>query len=154
MTMTASYVNGYHLGQMLVNGAAYNLDTDTIGVHLYSDSVASQDKNANEVIAASATSPYGTVGRVDYTGATPAGPKTLTNPAVTVAAGVLKFYDAGASTCEWTGATFTARGAVLYDDTLAGDPVLCAINFGSNKTVTAGTFTITWHADGIFVATF
>lgn len=154
MAFTTSYVNGYHLGQMMVNGAAYNLDTDTIGVHLYTDSITSQDKNANEVIAASATQPYGTTARVSYSGATPSTYQTLSNPTVTVSGGKIVF-SAGSSTTAWTGATFTARGAVVFDDTVSGDPVLCAINFGSDKTVTAGTFTITWDAtNGVFYATY
>lgn len=156
MSFVASYVNGYHLSQMMVNGAAYNLDTDSIGVHLFTDSITSQDKNANEGIVATATQPYGTTARVSYSGATPSTFGTLTNPTVTASAGKIKFADS-AATLAWTGATFTARGAVVFDDTLASplDPVLCAINFGSDVSVTAGTFTITWDAtNGIFYATY
>ena len=49
----------------------------------------------------------------------------------------------------WTTATFTARFAELYDDTLAGDDLIGSIDFGSDKSVTAGTFTIEWSTDGI-----
>ncbi len=51
----------------------------------------------------------------------------------------------------WTTATFTARGAVIYKDTGVSttSPLIAYIDFGSDKTVTAGTFTIQWHADGI-----
>ncbi len=51
----------------------------------------------------------------------------------------------------WTTATFTARGAVLYKDTGVDttSPIICYFDFGSDKVVTAGTFTIQWHADGI-----
>ncbi len=52
----------------------------------------------------------------------------------------------------WTGATFTARGAVIYKDTGVDttSTLIAYIDFGSDKTVTAGTFTIQWHADGIY----
>jgi len=29
------------------------------------------------------------------------------------------------------------------------DDLICSIDFGGAQTVTAGTFTIQWHADGI-----
>ncbi len=49
----------------------------------------------------------------------------------------------------WTSSTFSAYHAVIYDDTLAADDLIANIDFGGVKTVTSGTFTITWHADGI-----
>jgi len=153
---TTNYVNGYHLGQMLVNGAAYNLDSDSIRVSLYTNSIGTMDKNANEVKGGGVY----TSNEVDYTGSsvTPgsgAAAGTLTNPTITASAGVIKFADS-AATMAWTNATFTARGAVIWDDTLTSpaDPVLCAINFGADKQVTVGTFTITWNASGIFYATY
>jgi hypothetical protein len=44
----------------------------------------------------------------------------------------------------------TARGAKLYADALAGNNLICGINFGSDFTSTAGTFTIQWAAAGVF----
>lgn len=54
-----------------------------------------------------------------------------------------------AADLSWTSATFTAYHAVIYDDTLAGDDLICSIDFGGAQTVASGTFTIQWHADGI-----
>ena len=42
----------------------------------------------------------------------------------------------------FTSASFTANGALIFNDTATGDPAVCAIAFGSDKTVTSGTFTI------------
>ena len=42
----------------------------------------------------------------------------------------------------FTSASFTANGALIFNDTASGDPAVCAIAFGSDKTVTSGTFTI------------
>lgn len=56
----------------------------------------------------------------------------------------------------WTGATFTARYAVVYDSTPATDatrPLICWIDFGADQSVSAGTFTITWAAGGIVTIT-
>lgn len=49
----------------------------------------------------------------------------------------------------WTTATFTAYHAVIWDDTVSGDPLICSIDFGGAKSVTSGTFTIQWSANGI-----
>lgn len=53
----------------------------------------------------------------------------------------------------WTTATFTAYFAVLWDNTHATDDLICCFDFGGAKTVTAGTFTIQWHANGIITLT-
>ena len=42
----------------------------------------------------------------------------------------------------FTSASFTARGCLIFNDSATGDPAVCAIDFGSDKTVTSGTFTI------------
>ena len=45
------------------------------------------------------------------------------------------------SDLSFTSASFTANGCLIYNDTNA-DRAVCAIAFGSDKTVTSGTFTI------------
>jgi hypothetical protein len=42
----------------------------------------------------------------------------------------------------YTDASFTANGALIYNDTATGNPACAVIAFGSDKTVTSGTFTI------------
>lgn len=73
------------------------------------------------------------------------GGATLAGAAVTQAA-TTKF---DGNDTAWTSATFTAYHAVLWDDTVATDDLICSFDFGGAKTVTAGTFTIQWHANGI-----
>jgi hypothetical protein len=46
------------------------------------------------------------------------------------------------SDVSWTSASFTANGCLIFNDSATGDPAVCAIAFGSDKTVTSGTFTI------------
>ncbi len=74
-----------------------------------------------------------------------AGGATLAGAAVTQAA-TTKFD--GTDTA-WTTSTFSAYHAVLWDDTVATDDLIFSFDFGVIKTVTAGTFTIQWHANGI-----
>lgn len=40
----------------------------------------------------------------------------------------------------WTGATFTARGALIYNT--ATNDVIAVLDFGSDRSVTSGTFTV------------
>jgi hypothetical protein len=46
----------------------------------------------------------------------------------------------------FTSASFTANGCLIFNDTASGDPAVCAIAFGGDKTVTSGTFTIEFPA--------
>jgi|TARA_R100001480_G_scaffold37007_1_gene49773 hypothetical protein len=38
--------------------------------------------------------------------------------------------------------TITARGCLIFNDSASGDPAVCALDFGGDKTSTAGDFTI------------
>ena len=42
----------------------------------------------------------------------------------------------------FTSATFTANGCLIFNDSATGDPAVCAVAFGGDKTVSSGTFTI------------
>ena len=46
----------------------------------------------------------------------------------------------------WTSASFTARGCLIFNDSHSSDAAVCAIDFGGDKTVTSGTFTIEFPA--------
>lgn len=78
-----------------------------------------------------------------------AGGATLTNidPASSGTTGYLDFADAS-----WTTATFTAAGAIIYNDTAAGDPAVCVLDFGGDQTVTASTFTVQFPTAGASTA--
>jgi len=74
---------------------------------------------------------------------------TTTGQALTVAANPT--LDTGTAICDFDDevfatATFTAYGALIYNDTAAGDPVLVVLDFGGAKTATAGDFTIQFPA--------
>jgi len=46
----------------------------------------------------------------------------------------------------WTTATFTARGALIFNEDTTGDTSVLVLDFGADKTATAGTFTIAFPA--------
>ena len=50
------------------------------------------------------------------------------------------------SDVSFTSASFTTRGCLIFNDTATSDPSVCAIDFGGDKTVSSGTFTIQFPA--------
>ena len=85
-----------------------------------------------------ATTAYSATNEVSGTNYTAAG-NTLTrvDPA---SSGTTAYTDFADTT--WSSSTITARGAVVYNDTAAGDPSVIVLDFGADKTSTAGDFTI------------
>lgn len=49
----------------------------------------------------------------------------------------------------WSGCTFNVSHAVIYDDTLANDDLICSIDFGGQETLSDQTLTIEFDSDGI-----
>jgi hypothetical protein len=86
-----------------------------------------------------ATTAYTTSGEVTGTGYT-AGGKTLTNVDPTLS-GTIGFIDF--SNISWTSATFTARGALIYNST-NGNKAVTVLDFGGDKDVSNGTFSISF----------
>jgi hypothetical protein len=109
---------------------------DTIQVALYDSNHAF----ASADTAYTTTNELTTAGGSNYT----PGGETLGSQTVTV--GATTKWD-GADVA-WTSASFTAAHAVVYDDTNSSS-LICSIDFGGEKTVSAGTFTIQWSTDGI-----
>jgi len=86
-----------------------------------------------------ATTAYTTSDEVAASGSYVAGGGALTKNGVTTS-GTTAFADF--EDISFTSATITARGALIYNDTAAGDPVALVLDFGSDKTSTDGTFTV------------
>ena len=111
------------------------------GVHNFStggDSFKLALYTATATLNASTTA-YSVTNEVSNSGSYTAGGGTLTNvtPTATGTTAITDFAD-----LSFTTATITARGALIYNDTEAGDPAVAVLDFGSNKTSTSGTFTI------------
>ena len=92
-------------------------------------------------LGASTTS-FTTSQQVSSSGYTSGG-KALVNSGVLVT-GAVAFTNF--SNVSFTGVTLTAQGALIYNDTAAGDPAVCVLDFGGPKTATAGTFTVQFPA--------
>ena len=113
-------------------GGVIDLDTDVMKIALYT-SAATLDAS---------TTAYTTSDEVVGTGYT-AGGNTLTGATIS-SSGTTAFVDF--SDTSWTSATFTARGALIYDSSKSNKAV-AVLDFGADKTTTAGTFTIVFPAN-------
>ena len=84
------------------------------------------------------TTAYTTSNEVSGSGYTAKGNAlTSVTPTLSTDTAVCDFADTS-----FTSASFTARGCLIFNEDATGDPAVCAIDFGSDKTVTSGTFTI------------
>ena len=118
-----------------------------VGTHNFTASSGNSFKLALYTSSASlgaGTTAYSTSNEISNTSgsAYTAGGKALTSvtPALSSDTACCDFADAS-----FTSASFTANGCLIYNDT-NGDRAVCAIAFGSDKTVTSGTFTIQFPA--------
>ncbi len=101
---------------------------DTFKIALY-------DNNASFTAA---TAAYTTSNEITGTGYV-AGGNTLTRIDPT-SSGTTAFTDFADTT--WASSTITARGALIYNESAAGDPAVVILDFGSDKTSTSGDFTV------------
>ena len=112
------------------------------GIHNFTTSTGDSFKLAlydNSASFTAATTAYTASDEVGASGSYSAGGGTLTNVTPTTS-GTTAFADFDDLT--FTSATITARGALIYNDTEAGDPAVVVLDFGSDKTSTAGDFQI------------
>lgn len=112
-----------------------DMDNDTFKVMLCTSSYTP---------AATHTTTANVTNEVSGTGYTSGG-NTLTGVTWNESGGTVTFDAAGTN---WTEASFTARYAVIYSST-ASNSVVCVMDFATDKTVSSGTFTLTFHNDGI-----
>jgi hypothetical protein len=119
------------------------------GVHDFRSSGGDTFKLAlytNSASFTAATTAYTATNEVANSGTYAAGGGTLTNVSPTTS-GTTAFTDF--ADLSFTSATITARGALIYNTTPAHtytNPSVVVLDFGSDKTSTAGTFTIQFPA--------
>jgi len=111
------------------------------GTHNFTNSTGNSFKIAlytSSATLGATTTAYSATNEVSGTGYTATG-ASLTNvtPTTSSTTAYIDFSDVS-----WTSSTITARGAVIYNDTASGDPAVCVLDFGADKTSTAGTFTV------------
>jgi hypothetical protein len=112
------------------------------GVHNFTTTTGNTFKLAmydNSASFTAATTAYTATNEVAASGTYAAGGGALTNvtPTSTSTTAFTDFAD-----LSFTSATITAFGAMIYNDSAAGDPSVCILDFGGSKSSSAGTFTI------------
>ena len=112
------------------------------GIHNFTTSTGDVFKLAlytNSASFTAATTAYTATNEVANSGSYAAGGGSLVNVTPTTS-GTTAFADF--DDLAFTSATITARGALIYNSSAAGNPTVAVLDFGSDKTSTTGTFTI------------
>jgi len=133
MAITQAMCTSFKVG---ILGADFDFDTgtsQTFKIALYTSSAT----------LSAATTAYTTSNEVSGTGYS-AGGQALTISQVPTSSGTTAFIDF--SDVTWTTATITARGALIYLANGTTNPSICVLDFGGDKTSTAGNFTIQFPA--------
>jgi hypothetical protein len=132
MAITSEICNSFKV-EILTGVHNFTASTgDTFNLALYTSS-ATLDKD---------TTAYDSTNEISGTGYTAKGNAlTSVTPVLSSDTAVCDFANTS-----WTSASFTANGCLIFNDDVAGDPAVCAIAFGGDKTVTSGTFTIEFPA--------
>ena len=137
MAITTNAICNSFKKELLQGKHDFDTSSDTYKLALYTSQAS---------IGAS-TENYITTNEVAASGQYSAGGGTLVNQGVKVSSGVAITDFADLS---FTGVTLTARGALIYNTTTDGGTnttdAVCVLDFGGDKTATAGTFTIQFPA--------
>lgn len=107
----------------------HNFTSDTFKIALYTGSAS----------LGADTTVYTTTGETSGTGYT-AGGETLT-PTTPTSSGTTAYVSF--ANVSWASSSFTARAALIYNST-QGNKSVAVLDFGSDKTVSGSTFTITF----------
>ena len=149
MTITSAIANTFKV-EILQGGHNFNDSSgaptgNTFKIALFTeDATLSKSTTAYTAPADATADPTNTYEVTQTSSGYTAGGKSLTPSADPVLSGdtaCVKFND-----ISWTSASFTARGCLIYNSTavtgFTTNRAVCAVNFGADKTVTSGTFTI------------
>tara|TARA_R110002167_G_scaffold52646_1_gene151794 strand:+ start:3593 stop:4030 length:438 start_codon:yes stop_codon:yes gene_type:complete len=113
-----------------------------VGIHNFTASSGDTFKLAlytNSASFTAATTAYTATNEVANSGSYSAGGGVLTNvtPTTSGTTALTDFAD-----LDFTDATITARGALIYNSSAAGNPTVAVLDFGADKTSTNSTFGI------------
>ena len=144
MAITSAICNSFKQ-EILVEGHNFTGGTDAFKLALYSSNSAVLSKSTTQWTVASdpTADPTNTYEVTTTASGYSSGGNSLTSttPVLSGDTACCKFAD----TSWGSSASFTARGCLIYNSS-ASNKAVCAINFGADKTVTSGTFTIQFPA--------
>ena len=136
MAITTNAICNSFKKELLQGKHDFDTSSDTYNLAMYT----------SQATLGASTENYTTSEEVSSSGYT-AGGKALVNQGVKVSSAVAITNFANLS---FTGVTLTAAGALIYNTTTDGGTgttdAVCVLDFGGDKTATAGTFTIQFPA--------
>jgi hypothetical protein len=130
------------------------LGADTVKVALFNNT-GTPDKDAALTSTGYNTGQWVTANEVTGSGIWAAGGRPLSSKTITSPATGVTMFDAADLAGAGSGTLTNAFGCLVYDDTITAgtggiaDQGICFNYFGGAQSVTAGTFTIVWNANGI-----
>lgn len=138
-TVTVTNPNGANSGTM---GTVFASGQNIFAIALYSSS-ATLSKSTTAYTSSNEVGSSGTyvTGGIGPGGTLVGNAMALvsTTPVLSTDTAVCDFAD-----ISWTTATITARGALIYNASLGGQPAVIVLDFTTDKTSTTGTFSITF----------
>jgi hypothetical protein len=155
MAWTASAMFREWPSQMLqVSGTGYTgLDSDTVKVALYDNDIT-PDKDAAVASTGYNTGQWTASGNEVTDTEWPAGGIALSGKAFSTPSTGVTMFDASDTTHANTVTLASVYGCLVYDDSITAGTVadqgISYHYFGGSQGVTAGTFTVIWHANGLF----
>lgn len=131
---------------------ALDLDTDAFKVALYDNDIT-PSKDVSQANSCYNVDQWTSAGNeVTDASGWPAGGRSLVTPAITEPSTGVVMWDAVDTTSANSNTTLAnVFGCLVYDDTSTtpSDQGISYHYFGGTQSVTAGTFTIQWHANGL-----
>lgn len=139
------------LADSLDNTLAYDFGSDAFAAALYNNTGTPDQNDTTAHNAYNGAAGQWVVAN-EVTDATnwTAGGRALVSPVLNSATSAVVFFDATDTTGAGNVTLASVFGTLVYDTTLAGKNGACFNYFGGSQSVTAGTFTIVWNANGIF----
>lgn len=152
MAFTESRIFRQYIADVLGNTTAIDLDADTIKVALFGNGIT-PDRDVTAANSAYNAGVWTTGNEISSVGQWAAGGVALVSKTVTTPSSGVVMFDA-ADTASGAAATMSGiYGCNNYSDTITtpvADQGICYNYFGGTNSVTAGTFTVIWNANGIF----
>jgi hypothetical protein len=154
MAWTNSKIFSAFITDALNNTAALDLNSDTITVALF-DNTITPSQTVASASTAYAAGVWASGGVSDASG-WPAAGRDLASIASGFSSNVYTFDAADTVSANSSTTLTNAYGCLVYDNTLAApvaDQGVCFNYFGGANSVTSGTFTVVWNASGILALT-
>lgn len=131
---------------------AMDFDADSFKVALYNNSIT-PDNDVSAANSAYNAGQWANTNEVTESGQWAAGGVALSSVSLSVATADAVYFDAADTASGSAADLASVYGCLVYDDTLTtpvADQGVCYNYFGGSNSVVNGTFTVVWHANGIW----